>query len=111
MAAACHGAHNHLRRQRKAITNVVVDELVKAELAKYPTLPRLLADVIARSIGCLKRVEQQGVLVGRGLQFNLRCQFHVVMYNAHSFETQELKGEVSLSSPHLKVGVSGEFIR
>jgi len=89
--------HGHLCRQRVAFADVVVDDLVEAELAKNLAIPRLLADVVAGGVSRLKCVEQRVVLVGRRLQFDLRSQFHIVSI---TYPTERCKQKLAcLSSP------------
>lgn len=69
--------YRHLCGQPVAFPDIVIDEVVKGILLEYLAVPCLLADVVAGSVGRLKRVEQRVVLVVCGFQFDLRRQFHI----------------------------------
>ena len=97
-------SHNYLCGQRVAFANVVVDDLVEAELAKDFALPRLLANVVAGGISRLKCLEQRVTLFRRRSQLDLRSQFHIVRI---TYPTERCKPIAcpSFLSP-LKGGVS-----
>ena len=71
------GTHSHLCTKREAFPDVAIYKMVKRILAKYLMFPRLFTGVVAGGVGHLKRFEQRIVLVGSGLKFNLRREYHI----------------------------------
>ena len=57
------------------------------------------AHVIRRRVRHFKRAPQQFGLPWRGLEFDLRNQFHAFQYSTIILISQVWKGEVSASSP------------
>src|SRR6266511_559765 len=72
--------NNHLRRQAERLSHILIDQLLKCKFAKGAHFPRHPTDVVACSIGRLKRVTQSVSLIGRRLQFQLCGQFHILNY-------------------------------
>jgi len=70
--------NNHLRRQPKGFSYVVVAQLLERKLAKRAAFPRDLADMVTRRIRRYKRANQGVSLFRRGQEFQLHCQFHIV---------------------------------
>lgn len=71
------GAHRHLGRQVVTFANRAVGKVMQRILSENPSLPRLLAYVVAGSVGYLKRLEQYAILLVTGLKFDLSYQLHI----------------------------------
>lgn len=69
-------SHDHLRRKREGVLSVIVDQTVKAKLAKRPSIPSHTRDVIARLIRPFKRRQERSVLFGGGQKAYFRRQLH-----------------------------------
>ena len=68
--------HNHLRGKPEPLPNLVVHELVKAELLKGLRVPGHIRDVVARLVCSFQSGKQGSVLFGRGEQLHLGSQPH-----------------------------------
>lgn len=81
---------DHLRGQLKHLAHVVVHQPLQWKLAKGACFPCHLADVVASSVGRLKRALERAGLFGRGKQFQLCNQFHRVRYTTDRTSVQLL---------------------
>ena len=98
-------AHDHLRRQAKHLTHILIAQLLKRKLAKGARLPGYAADVVARFIRLLQRAPQSVCLLRCWLQLELCGKFHILKYN-----TQERLMQSERSAAFLRAPEGGGFL-
>jgi hypothetical protein len=82
--------HRQLRRQAKRYPQIRIQRLVELDVVKDLVRPGVVTDQVTRGIGGFKRLLEPFSLFGRGLQFDLRRQFHATQYSTNF---KHLKGE------------------
>jgi len=92
----CQHSNHDLRRQIKAVAQVIVEQVVKVILAKGFGLPGPLADIVGGIVHCLQRAQQSSVLFRVRRQFDLRYQLHGNIIPQYS--TLDKKGEAHSST-------------
>ena len=98
-------AHHDLSGELKHLLDDVISKFVQWELAKSLSLPSLFTDVVASSVGYLKRLLEHISLFHCREELDFRCEFH----NYNYITILKRKETAFLSS--LKDGVSsGNFL-
>ena len=73
----CNGANGQLSRQPKALAHLVVERFLQEKLRGTAMLKGVLRNPGTRRIEGVHRLQQGGMLVGRGKQFHLQRCFHI----------------------------------
>ena len=71
--------HNQLRTQTSLLTNIVIGQAVDVELLKRTQIPGYLADLVARGVGCFKRLLEQVSLFRCWLELKLYGKSHIMI--------------------------------
>src|SRR5258708_31319534 len=98
--------HDHLCSQPELFSNAVIQSLLQRVFAKHLTVPSVFTDSVASSIRSFKRYLERIGLLWRMNEFDLSCQFHILILSRRTHKVNQLRKERAPFFPTPKGGDS-----